>query len=60
MSQNANGITPYKKVNKFVSSITHFYALRCQYYIYIPNITMCQIIYDRKYKNIIIEYERIN
>lgn len=41
ISQTANGITPYKGVNKFIFSIAYFYAFRCQYYINVSDTIMC-------------------
>lgn len=48
ISQSTNGITLYKRVHKFVPSITHLYALGYWCYIYISNTTMGQIMYDRR------------
>lgn len=37
---SANGITPYKRVSKFVPSFAHFHAFRCQCYVHIFDSTI--------------------
>ncbi len=60
ISRSANGITPYKGVNKSVLSVAHLLALGCQYYVHVSDTNMRQTMYDRGWKGIMVGYGGVN
>lgn len=60
ISWSANGITPYKGVNKSVPSVAHLLILGCRCYVYVFDTTMRQTMHDRRWKGIMVGYGGVN
>lgn len=60
ISWSVNGITPYKEVNKSVPSVPHLRALKYRYYVHVPDTTMCQTMYDYRWKGIMVGLGEVN
>ncbi len=60
ISQSANGITPYHRVNKVVPFVAHLHPLRYRCYFHVPDTSMHNTMDDYWWKGIIVGYNRVN
>lgn len=60
ISQRASGIIEYEEVNKSVLFVSHLHALGYRCYFHDPNTIICQTMHDGEWKDIMVEYKRVN